>query len=137
VEAIDEGKVAKGMFEAEGKDLREMMLKINTVMDYFSNEFMRVENFMEKYLPLQVQNQISHSLNAIVDVKNRYRLKEYEDARFLELRELLLDDRGLPSLEKECKAILEEAKQQTLRFNDLEQITPPGMTGLQEDRLLK
>jgi len=30
------------------------MFKIHQVMDFYSNEFLRLENFMEKYLPLKI-----------------------------------------------------------------------------------
>ena len=46
------------------------MTKLHMVMDYFSNEFMRLENFLEKYLPLKVQNQISSTLNYTIEKKN-------------------------------------------------------------------
>ncbi len=68
-------------------------------MDYYSNEFLRVENFLEKYLQLKVQNLISHTLNNVMHAKDKSKLKEYEDARFLELREQLVLDKGLPDLE--------------------------------------
>lgn len=79
-------------------------------MDYFSNEFLRLENFMEKYIPLKIQNQISHTLNAVVEPKNKWRLKDYEEQKFLELREHMLDDKGMPNIEKETQSIIENAQ---------------------------
>ena len=86
-----------------------MMYKIHTVCDYFSNEFMRLENFIERYLPLKVQNQISHTLNYIIEPKNKWRLKDYEEQKFLELRDIMLEDKGLPDIEQECKSVIERA----------------------------
>jgi hypothetical protein len=41
--------------------------------------------------------------------KDKSKLKEYEDTRFLELREELVKDKGLPDLEQETKTIIETA----------------------------
>jgi hypothetical protein len=41
--------------------------------------------------------------------KDKSKLKEYEDARFLELRENLVRDKGLPDLDQETKSIIETA----------------------------
>ena len=64
-------------------------------------------------------------------------LKEYEDKIFMELRERMLDDKGLPDLEKECKTIISNAKQQSSKFRDFETAIKPEMMGLQDDRLMK
>ena len=39
-------------FADESKEMRDNLYSINSIMDHFSNEFMRVENFLERYLPL-------------------------------------------------------------------------------------
>jgi hypothetical protein len=75
----EKDKIGRAEFKQESKELKEIMYKIHTVMDYFSNEFMRLENFIERYLPLKVQNQISHTLNFVIEPKNKWRLKDYDD----------------------------------------------------------
>ena len=57
-------------YTIDKEDEKELMTKLHMVMDYFSNEFMRLENFLEKYLPLKVQNQISSTLNYTIEKKN-------------------------------------------------------------------
>lgn len=113
-----------------------MLYQIHTVMDYYSNEFMRVENFLEKYLPLKVQNQISSTLTVVLPGKDRGRLREYEDHKFLELRENLLLDKGLPDLEKEVDKIVNNAKDISQQFTGFEG-EKPELQGLQNDRLMK
>jgi len=80
-------------------------------MDYYSNEFLRLENFLEKYLPLKIQNQISQTLNGVLPAKNKNRIKEYEDSKFMSLRDALITDTGLPNLLQETEKIVETAKQ--------------------------
>ena len=49
-------KISNSQFETSNNDLKDQLYKINLVMDEFSNEFMRLENFIEKYIPLRMQN---------------------------------------------------------------------------------
>jgi len=52
--------------------------------------------------------------------KDRGRLREYEDHKFLELRENLLLDKGLPDLEKEVDKIVNNAKDISQQFTGFE-----------------
>jgi|LauGreDrversion4_2_1035121.scaffolds.fasta_scaffold106260_4 hypothetical protein len=53
---LDEEKISVERYKEDRERNREIMTNLHTVMDYYSNEFMRLENFLEKYLPLKVQN---------------------------------------------------------------------------------
>lgn len=66
----DLSKVSVSSYTIDKEYEKELMTKLHMVMDYFSNEFMRLENFLEKYLPLKVQNQISSTLNYTIEKKN-------------------------------------------------------------------
>lgn len=79
-------------------------------MDEFSNEFMRLENFIEKYVPLKMQNQISETLDFILNVKDKKQLRKFEDKKFTELRMNIIRDKGLPNLEAESKAVVDRAQ---------------------------
>ena len=49
-------KVSEQYFNKKESERQEILYNVNTVMDDFSNEFLRLENFIEKYLPLKLQN---------------------------------------------------------------------------------
>ncbi len=51
---LDEEKISVERYKEDRERNREIMTNLHTVMDYYSNEFMRLENFLEKYLPLKV-----------------------------------------------------------------------------------
>ncbi len=106
---LDRQKLTIEQHKTDQQELKDIIYRVHTVMDYFSNEFLRVENFLEKYLPLKVQNQISHTLNYVIEPKSKWRLRDYEDQKFMELREHMLEDRGLPDIEGEVKNIIEHA----------------------------
>lgn len=89
-------------------------------MDYFSNEFLRIENFIEKYMPLKIQNQISDTLKNSLQAKEKWKLKVFEDSKFMELRECLIEDRGLPCLAEEVHGIIQKAKEISNKFHGYE-----------------
>lgn len=87
-------------------------------------------------MPLKIQNQISHTLNGITDQKNRWRLKDYEDVRFTQLRERLYEDKGIPDLDNEQNDIIDFAKEQSQKFSGLEEELPE-MIKQQKDNVMK
>jgi hypothetical protein len=62
----------------------------------------------------------------------RGRIKEYEDTKFLELREALIHDKGLPDLVLETNKIVEQSKIISPQFQGIE-LEGPETKGLQED----
>lgn len=76
---IQESKVSIERYKQDRERNREIMTNLHTVMDYYSNEFMRLENFLEKYLPLKVLNLISKALNNTIEHKYKWKLKDWED----------------------------------------------------------
>ena len=69
-------------------------------------------------------------------VNQRGRIKEYEDSKFLELREALIHDEGLPDLVMETTKIVEQAKTLSPQFQGIE-LEGPETKGLQEDQIMR
>ena len=132
----DKAKLTIDKFKEEEIKTKDILYKVHTVMDYFSNEFMRLENFIEKYLPLKMQNAISHTLQFVMEPKQKWKLREYDEVKFLELRELLLEDKGMPDLKRECTTVIQGAREVNSKFNGFDQ-EKAEVRGLQDDRLMK
>ena len=64
------------------------------------NHLITIESFVDKYLPLRVQSQISELLGSIFDKASpTYKsLIVYEKARFEELYDEILADDGIPNI---------------------------------------
>ncbi len=56
--------------------------------------------------------------------------------RFLELREKMLDDRGVPDIKEECSRIMKKAQELSPKFIGFEKESP-DMQGLQDGKLMK
>ena len=65
---------------------KECFKVINSVLDEFSNEFLRLENFMEKYIPLKFQNTISEAFNFILPKRDLEQYKILEAKKYNDLR---------------------------------------------------
>ena len=62
------------------------------------NHSFTLENFMEKYVPMRIQSQISETLNSCLDRKGMKFLALYEKQKFEDLHNMILEDEGHPGL---------------------------------------
>ena len=66
-----------------------------------------VENFVEKFIPVRIQSQISETLNEALKGNDAVldRLYTYEKGRLLEMHQVILDDDGAPNLMNQLRDI--------------------------------
>lgn len=67
-----------------------------------------LENYIEKYVPLQIQNALSKSLNGYVSPQQKIRLEDYEVKVFSELHDIILKDDGIPNIDEQREEITKE-----------------------------
>ena len=99
----------------EKADIKKVMQELNkiheqsnghskTLQDHH-NHTLTIENFIEKYLPIRIQTQISDTVKAITDKKLKKHLEEYEAAKYEELHSAILRDDGDPAIIKHMQNI--------------------------------
>ena len=76
------------------------MGKINQELDEKTNQFNTVENFVEKYIPLRIQSQISETLGAVLQSSLLNKLENYEMEKFAQLNQIILQDDGNGNLKR-------------------------------------
>jgi hypothetical protein len=76
-----------------------------------------MENYCEKYVPLQNQNAISEFLHGFVSPAQKVRLEDYEMEVYSKLHKLILDDNGEPHLEQVKESIIETV---TIKLDELQ-----------------
>lgn len=69
------------------------------------NHFAMVENFVEKYIPIRIQSQISETMNVIVPKDTKKKLEAFEHERFSTMHQTILEDDGVPHLYKHLRRI--------------------------------
>lgn len=69
------------------------------------NHFAMIENFVEKYLPVRIQNQITDIMKTILPIEMKSKYLKFEKKKSLELNQIILDDDGIPDIVKHLKSI--------------------------------
>jgi len=64
-----------------------------------------IENYLEKYLPIFTQSQISESLHHCLPSTNKRKLLTYEEKKFREMNNDVLIDDGNPDLQKRIESM--------------------------------
>ncbi len=59
---------------------------------------LNTENYIEKYLPLFCQRELTEVLEVVLPKKQQYQLKKYNDFKIPILMHALFEDNGLPDL---------------------------------------
>ena len=62
-----------------------------------------VENFVEKYIPVRIQSQISETLQQVLPLREIGILAVYEKEKFKNMHEVILEDDGYPHLYAKLK----------------------------------
>ena len=62
---------------------------------------------------------MSECLDYILTVKDKKKLRSYEDKKFVELRTKLISDDGLPSLLTETETIVRKSQKASLAFANM------------------
>ncbi len=72
--------------------------KTQVELDEKTNQFNTVENFVEKYIPIRIQSQISETLGQVLPRSQLNKLENYEMEKFNELNLKILEDDGSANL---------------------------------------
>jgi hypothetical protein len=77
------------------------------ISENHENHFAMVENFVEKFIPVRIQSQISETIQDLFmnNQEKLERLDDYEKGKFLEYHQCILDDDGIPQLMDQMKEI--------------------------------
>lgn len=133
---LQNNKVNKITFEEKASglfsDIREIKIQVNTA----STDMNNLENFIEKYIPLQTQNWISRTLHGYLNQVQIYRLEDYELSVFAKLHNNIFQDDGQPDLDSEKQTIISEVND---KLNELKKlysgrhIRAKSLTGVTEE----
>ena len=78
IERLKQEKADHKQIFDETKKLKENLQIHTKTLEDHHNHSLTIENFMEKYVPITIQTQISDTLKSILDKKMRKHLDNYE-----------------------------------------------------------
>ena len=92
-------------FEKEKRNTDEVIEDLRKQAENHGNHFAMVENFVEKYIPVRIQSQISETLQQVLPFKETQTLAQFEKVRFGEMHSIILEDEGFPNLYEKIREI--------------------------------
>lgn len=96
-------------------DTRRLRIQVDDV----TTQMKTLENFCEKYIPLQTQNAISKTMHGFIGPTQKARLEDYEIEIFTELHNVVLDDDGQPDLSDEKEKIINEINEKLAKLQEV------------------
>lgn len=105
IKNLQYSKVDQSDFEALRDTTDTRFTRLTSLLDLKDNQIQTIENFVEKYVPIRVQSQISEILGEVLTGKQRELLSEIEKRKFDELHQVLLIDNGFSNLLLQMKNI--------------------------------
>jgi len=91
-------KLDKEEFALKKQDINLEQEVMKETSEVHENHFAMVENFVEKYMPIRIQSQLSETLRALLSPAMIDKLDEFEEGAFAKFHARILEDDGIPAL---------------------------------------
>lgn len=100
ISRLDDEKANKESFESKYEMVEEGIETLDRSMSVYDNRIKYLENFIDKYIPIQVQSMISDSISKVIvnDSQNK-KFKKYLQEVMLFYHDRILNDEGVGDLE--------------------------------------
>ena len=85
--------------------MQKSLDRMNQELEYNQNHYMLIENYVEKYIPITVQEAISNNLKSFLKHKDQEQLDYYIKSRRKELHGVVLDNEDMPDVVNKINAI--------------------------------
>ena len=98
INQLKQEKLTCKIFELEKERIDKLIDNLALQAENHGNHFAMVENFVEKYIPVRIQSQISETLQQVLPYKEAQTLAAFEKLRFNEMHAIILEDDGMPHI---------------------------------------
>jgi len=98
IETVNQATVKEKKYKEEMEKIDDVIKSLQIKENDFINHLATIENYVEKYLPAQIQTQVGESLKESLPRKE---LKKFEDSQkkiFESLNRIILADDGVPDI---------------------------------------
>lgn len=90
INKVELRKVNTYTLEENMIEMRKKMDRLNDRFDENKSKSITIERFVEKFIPIQIQSQLSETLRAVLNRKFLDKLDGFEHFKYLDLNESLL-----------------------------------------------
>ena len=111
--------------EKEIFNLKDGIDTIDRCMSIYDNKIKHVENYIDKYVPIQIQSMISKSIQPVITNESQsHRFTKHNEKLMTKLHEEILNDEGIANLEMsmeilsgEASHVVRKSKNKHAKFN--------------------
>lgn len=100
--ALDRFKIDVAAFDEKFKEVTDGFRKLTVTQQATLDDIASMENWVEKYLPLKLQHQISETVGEVITLDQRKRFYEISRQMAKVLRQEIIKDKGHSLLKKKC-----------------------------------
>ena len=116
---LKESKQEKANFQEQKMQIQSQFDAVHNDLDAHLNKIKTMEHFIDKYIPIRVQQLISETIAAIASHSQAQRMQNFEMEKFKRLNEDLLKDETKPELIDLMTKIGEDLEETVQRFKKI------------------
>ena len=90
--------------------LEVVMKRFEFKTEEIKNEVLSLENYVEKYLPLRIQQQIGQAVVKFIGKNKQIRFMEMSNSLCTKIRHEIVKDNGSPRIHERCLVIITEMR---------------------------
>ena len=97
---LTENKLELSYFQLELGKLIKDIQEVKYLNEDLTNTVRGTDNYLEKYIPFRMQNMITETMNNVLPKSDLHKLHEFAARKYLQLKEVVADDDGVPRFSK-------------------------------------
>lgn len=118
-QTLQEQKVEISAFEYQRLDIEKQLSTVNSDLDKKQSQILNIEHFMDRYIPIRIQQQIAESIKAISGRTQLLKYENFEMEKYKVMNQEVLSDEQDQSLKEICKRLLKDITQTVEQFKKL------------------
>lgn len=102
-----ECKIDKDIYEDLNVDIQKKVKNLHNEVIKIENMILTTDNYVEKYVPLNIERQVSEVMNFVMNDKIKKRMEAFFKRRMKILHSVMIEDKGNPDILKEMREVNE------------------------------
>ena len=103
LERLNQITVKESKYKEDIKNIEDNMKRLEVKEDDFTNHLATIENYVEKYLPAQIQMQITEAIKGILPKRELRKFDDFQKKIFEKINKVILADDGIPDVLSKIK----------------------------------
>lgn len=112
--SLAEEKLNKSIYDEDIQRIRNALKNTQLTSERANNSTLKLENHIEKYLPVKIQQMISSCLECVLPTQSK-RLKDYDEEVHVQLNEIIANDNGVGNISNFTKILIVPRKESAIK----------------------